>query len=405
MRINIKRIFYLLFFTVIIALLPLSCGQKGAAEHIKLQALPKENLPLTRADSLKSDEIKEYFSNLYSKGGFNGNVLVASHGKVIFEGCFGFADYKSKTELTPETSFQLASVAKQFTATAILILKDKGMLKLDDPVEKYITSFPYKGITIRLLLEHRSGLPNYIYFCDKYVHDKETPISNNYVISLFSMFKPNPYYEPDHKFNYSNTGYILLASIVEKVSKMSFGDFLKKEIFDPLGMANTFISNDNKTLKPNMATGYKGGWRVAQKTFLDGVVGDKGLYSSVLDLYKWDKALYTDKIVSRQTLQEAFMPNGKPLSSKKNYGFGWRMDKLPDSTRIIYHTGWWEGFQTLLVRVMKDTSTIVVLKNRKSGHIDRLGILKLLYPGSFPDKNGKEKNILPDEEEEMGPGN
>jgi CubicO group peptidase (beta-lactamase class C family) len=388
MRINNRGILAFFLSTILLSVFPLSCGQRGSAKHI-IQALSQENLPINHEDSIKNQVIAGYFQNQYRNGGFNGNVLIASHSKIIFEGCYGYSDYKAKQDLNPETAFQLASVTKQFTSMAILILQERGLVKLDDPVEKYIPGFPYQGITIRLLLGHRSGLSNYIYFCDEYIHDKETPVSNDLVVRMLKILKPKPYYEPDRTFNYSNTGYIILAYIVEKVSKMSFGEFLSKEIFEPLGMEHSAVVTRKEDIMPWMAVGYKGGWRQAPRTFLDGVVGDKGVYSSITDLYKWDRALYSDCLVPRSTLHEAFIPYGKPLNSKKNYGFGWRIDWLPDSTKVVYHTGWWEGFQTLLVRIEKDTSTVIVLKNRKSGHIDRLGILQLLYPDSFPESDGK----------------
>ncbi|MHC1707625.1 MAG: serine hydrolase domain-containing protein [Bacteroidales bacterium] len=400
MRFCLRGKLVLIFYFLLLLALPVSCGHRSDSEHFNLEPLPEGNLPLTHSDSLKRGVLEHYFNKLYSRGGFNGNVLVASRGKVIFEGCYGFADHKSKKDLTRETSFQLASVTKQFTAAAILILKERGILSLNDPVEKFIPGFPYKGITIRLLLGHRSGLFNYIYFCDRLVHDKQKPITNDDVLRMINIHQPKPYYEPDRTFNYSNTGYIILAAIVEKVSKLSYGDFLKKEIFDPLGMNHSSVITSHEKKNESIAVGYKGGWRIAPMTFLDGVVGDKGVYSSVVDLYKWDRALYTDKILSRSTLQEAFTPYGKPVTSKRNYGYGWRIDRLPDSTKILYHTGWWEGFQTLLARIEKDSTTIVVLKNKKSGHIDRLGLLKLLYPEIFPDDAGKINGNNEEEENE-----
>ncbi|MCX6273224.1 MAG: serine hydrolase [Bacteroidetes bacterium] len=382
-----------------------SCEQSKPAPHISNDYKSPAKPPLSKEDSLKGQQIEAYFRRLYAKGVFNGNVLVATHGRVIFQGCFGWADYKQKKELTPETSFQLASVSKQFTSVAIMILKERGLISYDDPVQKYIPNFPYHGITIRMLIGHRSGLPNYIYFSDRYVKDKETPITNSFVLALMTSLKPPVYYIPDRRFNYSNTGYMVLAAVVEKVSGMPFADFIRMEEFNALGMNHSFVASPGINTDQLVATGYKGGWRIAPKTFLDGVVGDKGVYSSVEDLFLWDQGLYSGKILKPATLLEAFKPYGKALNSPKNYGFGWRMYHLSDSTKVLYHSGWWEGFQTLLVRVMKDSTTVVVLKNRKSSHVSKDDVLRILYPESCPaDKKSRqsEENSTDDDEQDGG---
>jgi CubicO group peptidase (beta-lactamase class C family) len=250
-------------------------------------------------------------------------------------------------------------------------------------VVKFFPDFPYPDVTIELLLCHRSGLPNYIYFTDKYVRDKQTPLTNSFVVTLMSSLKPPPYFLPDRTFNYSNTGYAVLAAIVEKVTKLSYPEFVRKEIFQPLGMTHSGFAEWHPSDSLDRAVGYNRGWNEAAFTFLDGVMGDKGIYASPGDLFLWDQGLYKGTILSTHTLRDAFEPRGKKADSKKNYGFGWRMMKLEDKTQILYHTGWWEGFQTLLVRIPKDRTTIVVLKNRKAGIIDKAAILKVLYPESF----------------------
>ncbi|OFX20659.1 MAG: hypothetical protein A2033_05100 [Bacteroidetes bacterium GWA2_31_9] len=330
----------------------------------------------------KIKRLDSLFNHYHKLGGFNGNVLIAQSGIVFYKKSFGFANFKTKDSLNENSQFQLASISKQFTATTILILKERGLLDLNDSVQKYFPNFPYNGISIKLLLSHRSGLPNYIYYCDEIIKDKDTPITNDSVLNILVRDKPIRYYPPNKKFNYSNTGYVILASIVEKVSGISFEEFVQKEIFTPLEMDNSIIYNKaKKTVVKNKATGYLYREKVAEDNFLNGVIGDKGIYTTSEDLYKWDIGLYSDKIIKRTTINEAFEPANSDMKFPKNYGFGWRLKYLTDGRKMIYHRGWWQGFQNLLVRLESDSTTIVILRNRKTRTIiNPYIILDILYP-------------------------
>lgn len=332
-------------------------------------------------DQAKSKAIDRYFSMLFKNKVFNGNVLVAQKGRVIFEKSYGYSDIRTKDSLKLNSVFQLGSVSKQFTAVAILQLYEKGRLDLKDSIQKFFPEFPYKGITIHQLLCHRSGLLNYIYYCDALPIDKSIPLSNSGVLKCLSDSCPRPYFSPNQRFDYSNTGYLVLASVVEKVSGMAFEDYMKQYVFEPLNMKDSYVYNHNKPFKSrNVVKGYEYGRVEANPDFLDGVVGDKGVYSTVHDLYLWDQGLYSNTIISRPILNLAFRAYGKKLNSKKNYGYGWRIYYTQDSTRILYHGGWWHGFQSLLIRSEKDSSTVVVLKNKKNKVlIDQERILRILY--------------------------
>lgn len=356
---------------------------------------------LTRINSeSKIKRLDSLFNYYHNIGGFNGNVLIAQSGIIFYKKSFGFANFKTKDSLNDNSQFNLASISKQFTATAIMILKERGLLDYNDTIQKFLPNFPYHGITIKLLLCHRSGLPNYIYYCDEIIKDKETPITNDSVILILTKDAPPRYYPPNKKFNYSNTGYAVLASIVENVSGVSFEEFITREIFEPLKMFNSVVYNKSKnTIICNKAMGYLYKEKEAENNFLNGVIGDKGIYSTTNDLFKWDIGLYSDKIIKRTTLNEAFEPANSDMKFPRNYGFGWRLQYLTDGRKMIYHRGWWQGFQNVLIRLESDSTTIVLLRNRKTKTIiNPYIILDILYPEK---KYLKQFKLFPKEQNEI----
>ncbi len=328
-------------------------------------------------------ELNNYFNNKHSKQGFNGVVLVGQKDSVFYSKSYGFSDYEKHDSLTLNSTFQLASVSKQFTAVAILQLYQKGLLKLTDSIQKYYPDFPYKGITIHQLLTHRSGLPNYLYFMQHIPTTYDTILYNQDIVNEMIIKKPKAYYRPNRRYHYSNTGYALLAAIVEKVSGQTFNEYIHKNIFTPLNMDASFTYSDLLLgVKTNTTTGYLYRWRKSEDNYLDGVLGDKGVFCSANDLLKWDQGLYTNKIINRDTLELAFRPVGKPKFFKSNYGYGWRMYHWRnDSVKVLFHSGWWHGYKSLLMRIQRDSATIIVLKNRSTGaSINSKKLIKILYP-------------------------
>jgi len=337
-----------------------------------------------------SDSQKLLIENLFEKYrkdfGFNGCVLIGQKDSIFYEHAFGYADYASNDTLTDDYTFQLASVSKQFTAVAILQLYQQGKLKLTDSIQHFFPEFPFQGITIHQLLVHRAGLANYHYFYQYISTSSDTVLNNNDLIKEMVTKRPAAYHWPDQRFQYSNTGYALLACIVEKVTGMAFEDYLDQNIFKPLDMNTAFAyRGHHATKRSQAATGYRRNWKVAEDNYLDGVLGDKGIYCSVYDLFKWDQGLYKGIIINTDTLEKAFQPMGKPVRSASNYGYGWRIIKWGDADstaiKIMYHAGWWHGFHSLLIRIPKDTTTIVVLRNGGKGkNVSSESILKILYP-------------------------
>ena len=322
----------------------------------------------------KSERIDKIFTNLYKRYRFNASVLFSEKGRIIYKNAFGMADFKCKKELSTHSAFQLASVSKMFTAMAIMILKEEGKLTYKDDIRNHIIDFPYEGITIRNLLTHRSGLPRYMSIAHKHWKNKRIPLTNDDMLELFREYPPQQYFSPDNGIHYCNSNYTVLASIVEKISGLTFDKFAEEKIFKPLNMNDSFVYNMNDdSLVPNNihsgVTGYRyRGWRIVRESndYLNGVMGDKGVYSSVEDLFKFDQAMYNETLVSDSTLREAF-EHGSPKYWKRrnNYGFGWRIKEREDST--VFHYGWWKGFRTFYIRDMKTQKTIIVLSNKDKG--------------------------------------
>lgn len=301
--------------------------------------------------------------------GFNGSVLVGYKGKVLYKRYFGMADRENNVLWNENTSSQLASTSKPFTAGAIMILKDKGLLSFDDPVQKYITYFPYPEITIRMLLNHRSGLPDYLKLMVKPA-DK-TFLCNDDVLTWLAVKRPKLNFTSDTRFTYCNTNFAVLASVVEKITGMKFDYFMKRFLFSSLGMNHTFCVDPNQPKDVNTSSSYNYRWKIEPNMHFDGIWGDKGVYSCVEDLYRWDQALYSGKLIKSSTLAEAYRGYSFEKEGVKNYGLGWRMLDYPNGTKIIYHNGWWHGNNTSFYRFIDDNFTIIILGNRFNKNIYR----------------------------------
>jgi len=354
----------------------------------------------------KAVKLDTFFKALQKNTGFNGTVLVAQYGKIIYKRAFGIANNFTKDQLSTRTPFQLASVSKQFTAVSILQLMEQGKLKLDDRVEQHIPGFPYdSSITIRSLLTHKSGLANYAYCLDKY-YDKKAPLTNAKVVELFKKIKPGIDYHPNRQFHYNNTNYILLAYIVERISGKGFREYLKENIFIPAGMTESFVYDPaHPELLKKSATGYqpkRSGLAVVGFDHLDGVTGDKGIYSTVEDMFLWDQALNSETVIKLSSLAEAFTPqHTKPKVLTTNYGLGWRLKQIENGEWITYHTGWWHGFKNYYLHNQKDNSAIIILGNMANHSLAKVNIVQsILYPEKA--KYFLKGEVLPAEYEATG---
>ncbi|GAB3690361.1 serine hydrolase [Spirosoma flavus] len=306
---------------------------------------------------------------------FSGVVLIADGGKPVYEKAFGYQNFETKTPMTTGSIFELASVSKQFTAMTILMLKQEGKLEYDDRIDKYISNLPYPGITIRHLLNHTSGLPDYQDVMDKY-WDKSKVANNADNIAYLIKYHPPKLFEPGAKYTYSNTGYMLLASIAERVSGEDFIQFCRNRIFNPVGMTHTDIRTiDQKVKLPNMAWGHL---YVPEKKryvradsfpefnyaiWLGNRKGPGRISSTVDDLLKWDRALYSSQLVNQQTLAEAFKPAKLNDGSFTTYGFGWELKKNDKLGRVVWHDGDNPGYKTQIMRFIDKDKTVILLCN------------------------------------------
>ena len=375
-----------LMITTFISLLFLSCNSHHAAPP-KQTKMDSPYIFPSLSDKSKAyynDEILDKYTKILLKNNFNGSILVAKNGEIVFEDYKGTYNFKTKEPITETTPFHLASISKTFTAMTILHLYDEGKLSLDDKVNKWVDNFPYDNITIKNLLTHRSGLANYVHFMDEtkvevtrhrnkngkmvrttrvigHTPRINTLLSNADVVKYMVANNIRMEGRPDHSFNYCNTNYILLAMIVEKVTGMYFPTYMKDSLFTPLGMTHSFIFNIQDTAK--YVPSYEHNNRPFMLEKFDCIYGDKNVYSTVRDMLQWDKSLYAGTFVSKATLEMAFKPYSNERKSMHNYGLGWRLLVKPDET-IVYHNGWWHGNNTVFTRLIKDTATLIVLGNK-----------------------------------------
>lgn len=347
----------------------------------------------------QAQKLDSLFSSLKDKNQFNGNVLIADKGKVVFEKSYGYGDETSKTPLNENSIFELASLSKPFTAAAVVILKKQGKLNYDDKLSKYLPELSfYKDISIRNLLNHTSGLPDYMELFEEN-WDKTKFATNKDIVSEFARLKPSLKFQPNEKFEYSNTGYALLALVVERVSKKNYTSFLSEAIFKPLKMKNTFVYR--RRFQPqkvqNYAQGYVSdslGKKVLPDSFgktylsyyLDGIVGDGMVNSTTKDLLIWDRALYGNQLFNENDKNEIFQYS-KTADGKENpYGFGWALAKSDKYGKIANHSGGWAGYVTFIERHLSNDKTIILLQNNAlaTTKLPISDVRKILYNEALP---------------------
>jgi CubicO group peptidase (beta-lactamase class C family) len=345
-----------------------------------------------------SQKLDSLFNSLYTYRQFNGNVLVAEKGLPIYQKSFGYSNFKAKTPNNDKSAFSLASVSKVFTSTAILQLKEKGKLKLDDFVIKYFPDFPYPEITIRHLLTHTTGLPEIEIFRKQIQENPNIIFTNKDLLPTLINLKIPLNFKPNDKYQYTNTNYILLALIVEKISTFTFQEYLKNNIFGPAKMRNTYFQKDNSQIgNKDRVIDYDYPflfstelenvdslkiYRVRMLN-LSGFVGNGNIITTTADILKFDQELYAGKLINQSSLKEAFTPNKLNNNQivqtnlggeKASYGLGWFI--LADSSKgeIVGHTGGVPGALSILLRNVDKKQTVILFDNAFNKNLYKSGL-------------------------------
>ena len=350
------------------------------------------------------ERIDSFFNSVNNYNQINGGILIAENGSVIYKKSFGFADIENKMFNTDSTGFTLASVSKIFTSAAVLQLRDKGKLQLDDPFKKYFSDFPYPDITIRNLLSHTSGLPDYDLY-EEQINERPNKIFTiNDIIPSLKLWKKPLRSKPGEKWEYSNTNFCLLALLIEKLSDISFQKYIQKNIFIPSKMYNTYFLNDSiHAIDKNRAINYdhpflysykfqnvdsmkQYRWRLYNAS---GFVGQGNIITTTEDLLKFDNALYSGKILKPATLAEAFTPtklnNGENTNAdigigKACYGLGWFIFNDTTNGKIVWHTGGQPGALSIFLRNISKKQTIIMFDNNfhKSLYVNGVNVMSIL---------------------------
>jgi len=353
-----------------------SINSETSKNEVVVRATPDEVLPKNEfpnlieqypenATKVVHHKLDSLLKRINKRHDFHGAILVAKNEKIVYNNQIGYADFKKKERLNESSMFQLASVSKQFTAAAIMLLNERNQIQLTDTVNSYFPDFPYENVTIKNLLNHTAGLPKYFWIAEHKWKQEKAP-SNSEMMELLESSNVQRFFKPGRNFDYSNTGYFVLASIVEKVTGDSFGTFLKKNIFEPLHMENTYVYNsENVNIKKNQLVGYRlyRGWRHLKigSTVNDAIVGDKNVYATSEDLLKWTLGLNSEKLLSKESLDLMYSKGETIYGRKIPYGFGFRIDTKDEKS--IYHYGKWNGFSTGLTKYTDDDLVVIVLEH------------------------------------------
>jgi CubicO group peptidase (beta-lactamase class C family) len=376
-----------------------ACGQDKNKTQIS-ESTPTGVAITSNSSSLPPEEFrrysnasKEFAERIFGNGRLNGSLLVAKNGEIIYEMYSGFRNPRShKDSITPTTPFHLASVSKTITAMAVLKLADEGKIKVSDPLSVYLPQFPLPDVTVKSLLNHRSGLPNYVHYMEKLGWDKKRTITNQDVFDFIVARHADMDIAPaDRGFSYSNTNYALLALLIEKVSGQSYGQYLHVNLFQPLGMKDTYaytIADSARSLPSYFHNG-----RQYAFDFLDLVYGDKNIYSTARDMLKFDQALNSGKFVNKVLLDSAYSPYSFEKPGTHNYGLGWRMLLLKNGKKVIYHNGWWHGNRTAFYRLIDENVAIIAFCNNDSKMIYKTKDMADIFGSYFHDESEKDDAI------------
>lgn len=398
-----NKVTYLLFSLTFLLLI--SCDKSGKIKNpfkknksgLEYAMLPLEDSLPKLSDSYKNTkkrDIENFFTNNFANDFENMSFLVAKNGQIIYEKYDGFADKENNILNSPETPLHIASVTKVLTASAILKLIDAKKISLDQKLTTLFDKFPYPDVTIKTLLNHRSGMKKYNYFCDDKANwGRNKTLTNKDLLEVIINKNIPLETKTDTHFSYNNTNYALLALIIEKVTGMKYSQAMKKIIFEPLGMKNTFVF-DETTPKEKGTPSYKYNYVKYPFDFLDAVYGDKNIYSTPRDLLKFDLARNAPDFLSKELLEQVYKGYSYESKGSKNYGLGIRLREWDTGQKLFYHNGWWHGNTASYITLRKENAVIIALSNkftRKTFQMKRLSALFGDYPFTLKDTVSKDE--------------
>ena len=334
--------------------------------------------------------INHFYNKNWPNNSMNGSFLVARNGQIIFERYNGFANKNEGTKITANTPVQIASVSKVLTATAVLKLVNAGKIELDQKVNTILKTFPYEDCTIRMLLDHRSGMRNYAYFTDrdKSVWDRHNQLTNKDILDILATKDIGLESRTGTRFSYCNTNYAMLALIIEKITGLTYKEAMSEMIFKPLGMTNTYVFDDDKDRK-KIVPSYKGNGVEIGFDYLDNVYGDKNVFSTVRDLLKFDRARNSPDFLKPALLKQVYTGYSNERKGTKNYGLGIRMINWETGQNFYFHNGWWHGNTSSYITLMKENVTIIALSNKMNRNtyaVRKLAPIFGDYPFNFKDE-------------------
>lgn len=386
------NILQILFLTLALG----SCTKEKKEVELKDAELPKHILPkmkpLTNEEPKLSAEYirttKEKIDSFYKKNwqgnSANGSFLVAKNGQIIYEKYVGYSNFSKKDSITSTTPLHIASVSKVVTATAVLKLINANRLKLDQKVNSILKEFPYPDVTIRMLLNHRSGMRNYAYFTDrdKNIWDRHNILTNQDILTIMATKNIGLESKTNTRFAYCNTNYAMLALVIEKVTKLPYKEAMNQIIFKPLGMKNTFVFDYEKD-KEKIVPSYKANRVEIGKDYLDAVYGDKNIYSTPRDLLKLDRSRNGGGFLEPALLAQVYKGYSNEREGKKNYGLGIRMINWKTGQNFYFHNGWWHGNTSAYITLQKENVTIIALSNKFTKQTYNVRKLSKIF-GDYP---------------------
>lgn len=313
---------------------------------------------------LKTNQLQTKITKRAQASRFHGSILIAHKDKVILNEQIGYQDPMQKLLPQDNVAYELASVSKQYTAAAILLLQEEDCLLIDEPVANYLPGFKFEEVSIRHLLKHSSGLWDYMYITEAFWKKKQAP-TNKDVVNLINTHQRNLNFRVGSRFSYNNSNYVLLAAIVEEITNQSFQDFIQERFFSVLCLDQSYVGLSSR-IYPEVADafiGYGRGYVSLPPSFHNAALGDKGIYASSTDLWRWFKSLKNNEILSEESVQLMF--NQDEFNTYK-YGMGFRTMKGKRKEPIIYHNGIWDGYRNGLTYLPDEDIVVIILSNTQN---------------------------------------